>query len=133
MVNELPPLSSCSNMYVHVESLYPVLHKYFLSRCRYDVLFSLKVIVIKSYNHLSSLYPLLQLAWLLTAFIGDKWLPSSELQTASRMLSLIKTEQIRPPQTFLPSPGYENTPPLLSSYIHTHTFSLFLCLFLYFV
>ncbi|XP_003388943.1 PREDICTED: phosphatidylinositol 4-kinase beta-like isoform X2 [Amphimedon queenslandica] len=72
-------LPELANMYVHVESLYPVLHKYFLSRCRYDVIFSLK------------------LAWLLTASISDTWLPSSELQTASRMLSLIKTEQIRPP------------------------------------
>jgi len=33
----------CRNMYIHMDELYQVLHKYFLYRCRKSVLFSLKV------------------------------------------------------------------------------------------
>ena len=40
---------------------------------------------------------LCQVAWLLSAYTSDSWLPSGELQRCSRLLYLIRTEQIRAP------------------------------------
>lgn len=35
----------CRNMYIHIDELSEILHKYFLYRCRNSILFSLKVIL----------------------------------------------------------------------------------------
>ena len=41
-------------------------------------------------------YPL-QTWWMMQAYTSDSWLPSTELQRATRLLYLIQTEQLRPP------------------------------------
>ena len=40
---------------------------------------------------------LCQVAWLLSAYTSDSWLPSGEVQRCSRLLYLIRTAQIRAP------------------------------------
>lgn len=57
-------LISHSNMYLHMDELSQVLHKYFLHRCRNSVLFSLKVqlythrlnLIINPITHVYALY-----------------------------------------------------------------------------
>ena len=39
----------------------------------------------------------LQTWWMMQAYTSDSWLPSTELQRATRLLYLIQTEQLRPP------------------------------------
>lgn len=67
------------NMYLHMDSISGLLHKYFLHRCRNSILFSLKT------------------AWMLASYSSDTWLPSLYLQRGQRLLHLIRSEQVRPP------------------------------------
>lgn len=87
-------------MYIQMDDIADVIHKYLIQRSRYSVEFALKVesCLFDDIKSCSWCYHLVwsQSAWLLSANLEDQRLESQCQRRAARLLKFILSEELRP-------------------------------------